>query len=93
MEEGKEETDNRKEEVVASQEDTMKDEEALKQTSIEAGEEDQADEEGEALKNEGEAMKNGSREVDGKWKNRITLALDDEITSEQDGTTNSNSSF
>ncbi|KAG2583335.1 hypothetical protein PVAP13_6KG140200 [Panicum virgatum] len=84
MEEGKEETDNRKEEVVASQEDTMKDEEALKQTSMEAGEEDQADEEGEALKNEGEAMKNGSREVDGKWKNRITLARDDEITSEQD---------
>jgi hypothetical protein len=40
---------------------------------------------------EGEALKHASNEVDRKWEKSIMVL--DEITSEHDGTTNSNSSY
>jgi hypothetical protein len=64
----------------------MGDEEGLKQVSEEADEEarKQADK-------EVEAPKHASNEVDRKWEKSIMVR--DEITSEHDGTANSNSSF
>jgi hypothetical protein len=64
----------------------MGDEEGLKQVSEEADEEAKKE-----ADKEGEALKHASNELDRKWEKSITVR--NEITSEHDGTTNSNSSF
>jgi hypothetical protein len=78
--------DGKEEEIGVSQDDKMEDEEGLKQVSEEADEEARKE-----ADQEGEALKHASNKVDRKWEKSI--AVRDEITSEHDGTANSNSFF